>query len=80
MKITTEDTSQLARRHFGTRCVSRLERRGIEVRRLHAHTTNVTLDAQTQYIVSDNGVERLWTATDIIAASYTAPQRRSWSQ
>lgn len=78
--ITREDnTDQLARRHFGTRCVARLERRGIEVRGLYIRQ-HATLDAQTQYLVNDNGVERLWTATDIIAASYASPQRRSQSQ
>lgn len=69
---------EIARRHFGTRCVSRLEKRGIVVQGLHNRLKAQSLDAQVQYLVNDNGVERIWSATDVIAASYSvAPLRLS---
>lgn len=70
MSVMENSASDIARRHFGTRCVARLERRGIQVKGLATRWKALHLDSQTQYLVCDNGVDRIWTATDIIAASY----------
>lgn len=60
---------QIAIRHFGKRAVTALARKGIQIIGLQA-LPNVNrdlafVDADTGYVVNDNGTGRVWTYADV---------------